>query len=484
VNIPKGNTCGVSAASGADIYIGTQKMGSINFAVSGGDLTGSLNSVALLEPLPRGTAPTGQMAPGDHTIKAVLKGVNSNYSNTDPTTTITIRPEDARSYYTGALYVGTTSATSTNAVITLSATVKDITAAVGDPSYDSYAGDIRNATVTFVNRDAGNAVIAQNVPLGLVNPADPKVAVATYNWNVTISGNAQVFTVGVIIGNYYTRNSSSEDVIITVAQPVPNTVTGGGFLLLSSAGGLKAGDIGSKENFGFNAKYNGSGKQVLGGVNIIIRKTESNVLHTYQVKCNNQLTSLAIQPSVSGGTATLNGKAIITDITNPASSTMVDNNATLQLNIADNGNPGTNDQLAVTIWNKAGGLWYASNWNGTRCILQTIAGGNEVIHGNNSITKSVALPEENSLLTSSPSCKVYPNPSKGQYLLELNSVSETAYSIRLTDLAGAQIFAESLPVAKGVNRRAFDLPGLAAGVYIMTVENGNNSQRIKIVIQR
>src|SRR5207245_9443480 len=49
-----------------------------------------------------------------------------------------------------------------------------------------YPCDIRNATVTCVNRDT-ITVIAANVPVGLVSSSDTKTGTATYNWNMTIS---------------------------------------------------------------------------------------------------------------------------------------------------------------------------------------------------------------------------------------------------------------------------------------------------------
>ena len=48
----------------------------------------------------------------------------------------------------------------------------------------------------------------------------------------------------------------------------------------------------------------------------------------------------------------------------------------LQLSMDDNGDPGSTDTLAVTVNNSAGGLWFTSNWNGTRTIEQLLSGGN------------------------------------------------------------------------------------------------------------
>lgn len=43
----------------------------------------------------------------------------------------------------------------------------------------------------------------------------------------------------------------------------------------------------------------------------------------------------------------------------------------------DKGNDG--DAISITVWNKAGGVWYASNWNGTKTIEQLLGGGNLVV---------------------------------------------------------------------------------------------------------
>jgi hypothetical protein len=283
-----------------------------------------------------------------------------------------VTQEDARAYYTGNMFVNTSGPTSTTATVTLSATIKDITA-VGntDPAYDAYPGVITNAKVTFINRDT-NTVIASNVPVGLVNVGDSTVGTATYNWSVNISPNtSQMYTIGIIVTNYYTRNSSDDDTVVTVAQsPVAGSITGGGYLVMSKSAGLYPGGVGTKNNFGFNVQNSKSG--VKGNINTIIR----NGGHTYQVK-GNAMTSLTTHPITSTtGTASFNGKANIQDITNPLAPISIDGNATLQVNMTDNGEPGSSDQISITVFNKSGGVWFTSNWNGTTYIQQTLGGGN------------------------------------------------------------------------------------------------------------
>jgi hypothetical protein len=162
-------------------------MGKANLASDGkGDLIATLSNVPLLEPTPFGTAPTGQMAPGAHTVTAQFNGVDPDFAVSNPTTKLTVTQEDAGATYTGAVFTSTSSSTSNSATATLSATIQDATALpTSDPRYDQYPGDIGNAKVTFINRDT-NAGIASNLPVGLVNSSDPKTGTATYNWNVTI----------------------------------------------------------------------------------------------------------------------------------------------------------------------------------------------------------------------------------------------------------------------------------------------------------
>jgi hypothetical protein len=359
-----------------------------SWSTSGGVITATLGNVPLLADTAGALAGNGsaEMAPGAHTVKAVFSG-NANFTVV-PTTALTINAEDARSTYAGALFVSTSSSTSSTATVTLAATIQDITAVTGDPAYDAYAGDIRNAQVTFIDRDT-NTTIVSGLPVGLVNAGDTKTGTATYNWSVNIGNNASYqYTVGIIVTNYYTDNQSAEDVVVTVSQPLNQSITGGGYLVLSNSAGLKVGDTGSKNNFGFNVKYNNSLTNLHGNINIIIRRTESdNIQHVYQVK-GNSMTSLSTQgngTSSSPGLATFNGKANVQDITDPLNVISIDGNATLQVNMTDNGDPAP-DTIGITVWDKSGGMWFSSNWSGTKTVQQAMAdptgGGNLVIHSN------------------------------------------------------------------------------------------------------
>src|SRR5206468_10303565 len=91
--------------SSVTFKIGSQTMGTVSTwtavvaptCSTGSGIQATLANVALLEPTPFGTAPTGQLAPGTRTVTALLSGIDSNFSTANsPTTTLTINKEDAK----------------------------------------------------------------------------------------------------------------------------------------------------------------------------------------------------------------------------------------------------------------------------------------------------------------------------------------------------------------------------------------------------
>jgi hypothetical protein len=296
--------------------------------------------------------------------------------------------------------------------IPLRATIQDPTALPNtDSRYDASAGDIRNATVKFVARDsAAGYTYGQticNATVTLVDASDPKTATASCSGTFNIStADSDSFAVGIVVGNYYFEDAGADDTIITVSKPITSQfITGGGYLLLdsTSAGSLK-GDTGSKNNFGFNVKYNSKGTNLQGRVNTIIRRAG----RVYQVKGNN-LGPLGVSYCNAGTTAgaivnckptptapctvnaspscpiqaTFSTGASIQDVTT-ATATSVAGGVTVTMDMVDWGEPGSNgpsgpDQMGISIW-KGNEFWYSSRWNGTKTLMQLLDGGNLVVH--------------------------------------------------------------------------------------------------------
>jgi hypothetical protein len=287
--------------------------------------------------------------------------------------TLTVTQEDARATYTGDMFVSTATPSATTATVTLRATIQDITAVPTDPAYDPYPGVITNATVTFVNRDSGNAVIAANVPATLIG-SDTKTGTASFSWTVSLGTAPSVtYHIGIIVNGYYTDNMSTEDTVVTVSQLTPGSINGGGYLVVQSSAGAYAGSAGMKNNFGFNVQNTKTG--VKGNINAIIRSNG----HIYQIK-GNSMTSLytSVPPNypTNPSTGTFNGKAAIQDVTNPnAQPISLDGNATLQVTMTDYGQP-TKDTIGITVWSKTGALDFSSNWTGAKTVEQTLGGGN------------------------------------------------------------------------------------------------------------
>jgi DNA/RNA endonuclease G (NUC1) len=318
------------------------------------------------------------VVPGAYVVSvAVTDGTSQSIA----TITINVTQEDARADYTGATFVSTPSTSSNAANVTLAATIRDITALCNtavDPGCDNLAGDIANAKVAFVNRNTGD-VLASDVPIGYVTVGDTKTAVVTTNVALsTGAGDSMQYKIGIVVTGYYTRNSSDDDTVITVSKPANGLVTGGGYLELTGSGGKKAGDAGTKSSFGFSAKNGNNGAN--GTASVLIRRTEADgILHTYQVD-STQI--LSLYSSKTTGKASFTATATILDITfanDPVSPHVVtvDTDASMLVTMTDSGQGASSqDTIAITLWDRDGGLWFSSNWNGVKTIEQLLGGGN------------------------------------------------------------------------------------------------------------
>jgi hypothetical protein len=365
---------GQHPATTVTFSVGTQSTGPVSLLPNGmGGLTATVSNFQIL------LAPNAN----SYTVTAQFGSVNPNFSVANPTTTLNVIQEDALVGYTGTMYANTGSGTT--ATLTLSATVSD-------PANDPSPGDIRNAIVTFYiypissnGTVSSTPILVPSGPVGLVNSSDITTGTTTTTWQANLGTSSGVaYDIISVVGGYYLHAIDWNNVAtVDVYQNVSQFITGGGFLVLSNSAGQKAGDSGSKTNFGFNLKFNNGGTNLQGNANIILRRTETDgTVHAYQIKTNS-LTSL----SATTGKASFSSKATITDTLTGWS----DGNCQLQLDITDNGDPGTwstPDTIGITLWNKSGGLYFSSNWtippggSVAKTIQQAIAGGNLMVHSN------------------------------------------------------------------------------------------------------
>jgi hypothetical protein len=310
-------------------------------------------------------------APGSFPVTVTVTDDTGN--STVTSFTIVVAQEDAEATYTGDMLVFTAPGASSLKVL-LRATVRDSSVV---PSFnDSEPGDIRNATVTFME---GTTTLCGPLPVVLIN-GDTTTGTVSCNTELDLDTHQ----IDVYVNNYYT---SSVSVMVEVASPDGNFVTGGGFLKISKSGGTYQADPGSKMNFAFNVKAKNNKKTLQGNANFTFRSGG----HTYQVKTT-ALDTLGITYKTANGSpcsgpasttcfgiADFRAKATLTDVTKPKKPVSLGINLTLQVTMTDKGEPGSNDSIGVTLWN-GNTLLFSSQWRGSQTQEQFLGGGNLVVH--------------------------------------------------------------------------------------------------------
>ncbi len=397
-----------------------------------------------------------------------------------------ITDEDARVVYTGLMFQATPSTSTSTATVTLQATVMDITAAIGDNAYDVFAGDIRNAKVRFINRDNNTYLTGWLTP-ALLNQADQKVGTvsSTYTFDIGQS-DAQQFTIGIEVGTpdgYYVRSSSDDNTVLTVYKPLGDFVVGGGFIKPTQSSGTYASTSGLKMNFGLNVKYNKKGTNLQGGVNIIFRRNVAGVIRTYQIK-SNSMTSLGVGGTTAKRKAQFLSKANLTDVTDPLNTISLGGNLDLRVDLADNGEPGSADSIAVTLFSGTNSLLFSSNWAVSKTNPLVLTGGNIQINGANfGAIRTDGSTLSNVNTVSSPfnefNVKVFGNPTQTSFKLQLQSSDmNEKITVKVVDVTGRIIQVNDNLYSGAV----IELGGnYGQGTYFAEVTQGYQRKVVKLV---
>ncbi len=80
-----------------------------------------------------------------------------------------------------------------------------------------------------------------------------------------------------------------------------------------------------------------------------------------------------------------------------------------------------------------------------------------------------------------PALRVYPNPNRGQFVVELESPSPVELALQLHDLLGRRIWSGGLP--EGSTSLHVELPDAAAGVYLLRIAGGTRNETLRIVVE-
>jgi hypothetical protein len=75
---------------------------------------------------------------------------------------------------------------------------------------------------------------------------------------------------------------------------------------------------------------------------------------------------------------------------------------------------------------------------------------------------------------------VYPNPSNGNYTMELYATNDKMIDYKVFNLAGQQIKHNSLHISSGVTKAALSIEEMPSGIYLLEVSDGERTQRVKL----
>jgi len=186
-------------------------------------------------------------------------------------------------------------------------------------------------------------------------------------------------------------------------------------------------------------------------------------------------------------TAIFDGKANMQDITNPLLPISLGGNLTLHVTMTDRGEPGSSDQIGVTVYNSSGGILYSSDWDGVKTSELYLKGGNILV--SNSTTTTTQTPitsitrstEKASVIN--PEFKfdvsTYPNPAQSQFNIKLQSSNtKDPISIIVYGMNGKVVETKQNLKAG----QSLVLGGLyRPGIYVLEMIQGNEHKQLKLV---
>jgi hypothetical protein len=464
----------------------------ITFTVGSQSATATTNNLGIAT-----TALVITQAPGTvSTVNASFNGTSDpSYLSSNDSDPFSITKEDACANYNGDVFVNTNSASGGTALVNLSLVLND--------KADGFKGDIHNATVKF-------NVLYNGVPI----TGSPFTATASsYSADNTSATFSALFTadgfststlsksydVTWTINNYYKSDDNCSDIasVVTVSVPTSDFITGGGYVILdNNVYGKYAGDVGTKNNFGFSVKWNKSFSNIQGGgINTIIRKGS----HAYQVK-GTKVTALTVIPA-NGSTPATAGftcNAVVNDIVNGVVVTS-EGNCTAIVEITDVCEPGagmqaSSDLVAITVKDKNGVVIYSSNWNAVskKTDKKPLNGGNLQIHSGSSlgapkctiVSSPVTVVQRNIekptvAIEGAVDLKAYPNPTSSGFSVKLQSSDRMKkIQLRVTDVSGRVIqLYNNLSAGQVLQIGNTFRPG----VYIIEMIQGDLRKELKLV---
>jgi hypothetical protein len=77
---------------------------------------------------------------------------------------------------------------------------------------------------------------------------------------------------------------------------------------------------------------------------------------------------------------------------------------------------------------------------------------------------------------------VYPNPSKGSFMLELSGVENDSYTLIITDILGKDIFVKTIDVKEFI-KETIDISTYSKGAYLLNITNSTSTITKKLIVE-
>jgi hypothetical protein len=440
-----------------------------------------------------------QLPGGPYTVEAIFTSSNSNYSGGNDSKQLTVVPRTATPYvangfYTGDLFAWTTGQSSSTATLTMTAAIRDVS---------TPTGDVRSAKVSFymVNGTTLSPISsAQNLPVGLVDVSDGSVGTASAIVQLNIgSANAASFQIAVKVTGAYTNNPTDavSQTIVTVSKPIAGGyIVGGGQVGNTNSSGYLKGAFDMNTCYQFDIQYTKSGTNPKGKTNIMVKSynkvdgTLDTKLHTYLITTN--AISL-LNVGTPNATGTFSAKANLVEQLEDLSTVAIEGGATFQMIAFQKA---CNQQIAITLYRKAGGVWFSSNWSASSAktdLAQVTSTSTVYVYGGGVCSSSQSVPVArmntavNSTQVDTPAptlffdIKASPNPTTSHFnaKLESDNISQPI-SLNVVDISGKVIEMRKNLVAG----QTFQLgANYRPGMYFVELLQGDRRRIVKLVKQ-
>jgi len=278
-----------------------------------------------------------------------------------------------------------------------------------------------------------------------------------------------------------------------VAVPGQDYVNGGGSVVIASqSAGSYAATAGSKMNFGFTMKWNKTGKNIQGQMNLIFRRSVAGVWRTYQVK-SNAINTLGTGSTAAGNQGDFNTKANLTDITDPLNPLAIGGGLDLTVQALESTVTGAPHKIGVTLRDNSGGLLFSNNWVSGRTEMQALNGGKISVRSTTTVATlasptttvtTAASPQRTSVLELHNLLEVYPNPMAEQATLHFHTAEGGKAQVYVYDQVGRLV--ATLYNAEVQSGQEYYLPlkrdDYASGLYYCRLIANGQVENLRLTI--